>query len=291
MLDKLKNRYKEAFTSTYHPNSSDYRWFQTEQNEIFGIHRSFLTDEEEKLLSALFQPYPIDQQKGNRSKWFHFIFEQKPLEETIRTVRFYYFFTNQKIEEKDIFKEAFQGIIHSFSIVWLSDQHGWLIHENDKEPVSSEALAQIAETVGADFMTDIAIFIGQLHRVNAKLPRLIQNEIALIELYKNIFDGGNKAFTFSELLILQFIHKKQKIHPKEFLSDYILEAFQDGELMKTIKVFIESNLNVTKTAKKLFMHRNSVQYRIDKFIEWTGIDVRQFCDAVAVYLLIRLYEH
>ncbi|MBY6268509.1 helix-turn-helix domain-containing protein, partial [Parageobacillus thermoglucosidasius] len=58
-----------------------------------------------------------------------------------------------------------------------------------------------------------------------------------------------------------------------------------------IKTFFQCDLNVSLAAKKLYMHRNSLQYRIDKFIEKTGMDIKHFQGAVAVYLAMLIQEY
>lgn len=59
----------------------------------------------------------------------------------------------------------------------------------------------------------------------------------------------------------------------------------EAELRKTIKLFIENNSNVTLTAKTLHLHRNSLQYRIDKFIERSGIDIKSYKGALLAYFI------
>jgi DNA-binding PucR family transcriptional regulator len=54
--------------------------------------------------------------------------------------------------------------------------------------------------------------------------------------------------------------------------------------LKMLETFVQCNLNISETAKELYMHRNSLQYRLDRFLEKTGIDVRQFQHAMPVYL-------
>ncbi len=61
----------------------------------------------------------------------------------------------------------------------------------------------------------------------------------------------------------------------------------NSETIDTILGFISSNLNATKTSKALYMHRNTLNYRLDNFISKTEIDVRTFTGALAVYLLFR----
>ena len=65
----------------------------------------------------------------------------------------------------------------------------------------------------------------------------------------------------------------------------------EKELLQTIMIYIEANANATVAAKQLFLHRNSLKYRLDKFFEITNLDVRKFDDSLCAYLAIRLLEH
>ncbi len=86
-------------------------------------------------------------------------------------------------------------------------------------------------------------------------------------------------------LVMQHLSDEEK----HLLYHSILHTvIEEEELLKTIQVFLESNSNTTLAAKKMFMHRNSLQYRVDKFIEKTGIDVKKFDGALAVYLCLIL---
>ncbi len=57
------------------------------------------------------------------------------------------------------------------------------------------------------------------------------------------------------------------------------------ETINTVLGFIEQNMNASSAAKKMFMHRNTLNYRLDHFIEKTEINVKQFKEAMAVYIL------
>ncbi len=74
-----------------------------------------------------------------------------------------------------------------------------------------------------------------------------------------------------------------------FLKDfknYYYSKF-NSETIETVLGFINHNLNATKTSKELFMHRNTLNYRLDNFIKKTEIDVRTFQGALAFHLLFR----
>lgn len=72
------------------------------------------------------------------------------------------------------------------------------------------------------------------------------------------------------------------------LAPYI-EAFGDKDLVETCFSLFENDLNVSKTALGLYMHRNTLIYRIAKLKRLTGLDVCRFSDAVSFIILYRSY--
>lgn len=73
------------------------------------------------------------------------------------------------------------------------------------------------------------------------------------------------------------------------LSNYNA-AFADKDLVETCFCLFENDLNVSRTAGKLYMHRNTLIYRIGKLKRLTGLDVCKFSDAVSFIILYRCYE-
>ena len=65
----------------------------------------------------------------------------------------------------------------------------------------------------------------------------------------------------------------------------------DKETLFTIHKFFENNLNVSETARKLFVHRNTLVYRLEKIKKITGLDLREFDDAITfkVALMVKKY--
>ena len=65
----------------------------------------------------------------------------------------------------------------------------------------------------------------------------------------------------------------------------------DEETLTTINKFFENNLNVSETARKLFVHRNTLVYRLEKIKKLTGLDLREFDDAITfkVALMVKKY--
>jgi sugar diacid utilization regulator len=69
-------------------------------------------------------------------------------------------------------------------------------------------------------------------------------------------------------------------------ADHLLDA----ETQMTLEQFFALDCNVSETAKKLYVHRNTLLYRLDKFKQETGLDVRSFSDAVLVRIALLLYK-
>lgn len=60
----------------------------------------------------------------------------------------------------------------------------------------------------------------------------------------------------------------------------------NAEQVETLETFFARHLNVSETARQLFLHRNTLLYRLDKLTEQTGLDPRQFTEAVLLQLLL-----
>ncbi|MFE0559391.1 MULTISPECIES: PucR family transcriptional regulator [unclassified Paenibacillus] len=79
----------------------------------------------------------------------------------------------------------------------------------------------------------------------------------------------------------------------QFLREYAAghtDLFEDSETLSTLESFFELDCNVSETAKHLYIHRNTLLYRLDKIKQETGLDVRSFSDAVLVKITLLLYK-
>ncbi|MCF7927391.1 MAG: helix-turn-helix domain-containing protein [Candidatus Izimaplasma sp.] len=92
-------------------------------------------------------------------------------------------------------------------------------------------------------------------------------------------------YTFEDIIPYVVLNKKGQLKKK--IKHYI-EQHSNKEVIHTVRKFIDNNMNSSESAKKLFMHRNTLNYRIDNFIEATHINVKTFKGANAMYML---YEY
>lgn len=103
------------------------------------------------------------------------------------------------------------------------------------------------------------------------IPRRIQN-IDLTEL----ISGLNRA-------------QREKLVSGRDMKSFA-RVFEDGELMTTVSAFLENGMNISETARILYMHRNTLSYRLDKIRKLTGIDIKNFGEAITFMILKCLYE-
>ncbi|MCS7459254.1 helix-turn-helix domain-containing protein [Paenibacillus doosanensis] len=94
------------------------------------------------------------------------------------------------------------------------------------------------------------------------------------------------------LQLEKLIHLIPEAEKAGFLERVLkrLDSALDAETMTTLEQFFQLDCNVSETAKKLYIHRNTLLYRLDKFKQETGLDVRTFNDAVLVKIALLLYK-
>ena len=95
-------------------------------------------------------------------------------------------------------------------------------------------------------------------------------------------DLPNTVHYFEDIITYSVIKNNQQL--KTNIKTFI-ESKTNKEVIHTIKEFIMNNMNSSVSAKKLYMHRNTLNYRVDNFIETTKINVKTFKGANAFYML------
>ncbi|GHV02364.1 hypothetical protein FACS1894211_13640 [Clostridia bacterium] len=99
--------------------------------------------------------------------------------------------------------------------------------------------------------------------------------------------------TYKEYLLLKILEesgKKAAEFSSTLFDERTLAVLDDKEMMDMAEEFLLSSLNISETSRKLYMHRNTLLYRLDKIQEATGLDIRGFSDALIFKLIATLYK-
>ncbi|ATP40109.1 hypothetical protein CSE16_08620 [Solibacillus sp. R5-41] len=293
MIEKLANHFQMAFTSEFTIKDTNNYWFQTEDGQIFGLLKTALSEVELNLLRSLFLPIEDTETNSKKNvvhiKWQQFLFGDSndfPFSEDVESIRFFYFRLKQPIIDPINFEEAIKGAFQQPIVIWINNMYGIIIEEKPLSIFDKEDFIQLSDTLTSDFLVVIYSFIGQLHKADLFLKEKFRMEKQCFQELLTYIEQ-EKTVLFYEAFPIILVTSAHLIE-KKLLSNYLIESLEDGELLHTLKVFLQYNLNASLAAKRLHIHRNSLQYRFDKLTNKTGIDCRDFSNAVFLALAIPL---
>jgi DNA-binding PucR family transcriptional regulator len=291
MLNKLKMHYKKSITTDL-SQQTGYLWFITTDGEPFGIKRSVLAESEVQLLQSMFDKYEIETSltyNSSQIKWKKILSGEHTINEQ-SFYRFIHFFSKQPITDHTAFTEAVNGLFPEEAVLLLNeDSKSGVIIETSKQDYNDTPYEALKDMLSTDFYIDLSVYIGLFNYDQNKAKQIYEHERNNFLTVKGSLPPRS-IYTISDILPSILLHEAST-ETKETLTDMLAEWLEDDkETINTIKVFVECNMNISLAAKKLYIHRNSLQYRVDKFFDKTGIDVKQFKNALAVYMAILSLE-
>jgi len=106
------------------------------------------------------------------------------------------------------------------------------------------------------------------------------------------FHPSNNIHLPWDLRLESLLYAIPELQRQKYLEQSLkrAELFVEPEMLATLGTFFSLDCNVSETAKKLYIHRNTLLYRLDKLKQETGLDVRLFRDAVLVKIILLLYK-
>lgn len=157
-----------------------------------------------------------------------------------------------------------------------------------------EKLARsICDTLSTEFYCNAVVGIGTRVIGIKDLAHSFKEAQVALEVGK-VFDTEKSIISYENLGIARLIYQL----PTTLCDMFLKEVFKRGsidsldqETLFTIQKFFENNLNVSETSRKLFVHRNTLVYRLEKIKKLTGLDLREFDDAIVfkVALMVNKY--
>ena len=167
------------------------------------------------------------------------------------------------------------------------------IKPNIDEKDINKLASSIVDTLSGEFYTHCTVGIGTVVNNIKDLARSFKEAQVALEVGK-VFDTEKPIVSYNHLGIARLIYQL----PTTLCEMFLKEVFRRGsidsldhETLFTIQRFFENNLNVSETSRKLFVHRNTLVYRLEKFKKITGLDLREFEDAIVfkVALMVKKY--
>ena len=153
--------------------------------------------------------------------------------------------------------------------------------------------AAMEETLKNELRIKTVIGIGTIADHLRELADAYKEAQTAIDVGK-VFDTEKSIINYENLGIGRLIYQLPTTLCEIFLSEVFKKNSIDSldqETLFTINKFFENNLNVSETSRKLFVHRNTLVYRLEKIKKLTGLDLREFDHAIIfkVALMVRKY--
>ena len=161
--------------------------------------------------------------------------------------------------------------------------------EEDTQAFARSIIDKVAEKHGHKVLVGISSSVDNLK----DLARAYKEARIALEVGK-VFDIEKPVMAYENLGIGRLIYQLPTTLCEIFLGEVFkkgsLESL-DRETLMTVQSFFENNLNVSETSRKLFVHRNTLVYRLEKIRKLTGLDLREFDHAVTfkVALMVKKY--
>ena len=166
--------------------------------------------------------------------------------------------------------------------------------EDDVTPDELEKIAStIVDTLSSELMIGVRVGIGSVVSNIVEINRSYKDAVVALDVGK-VFDGDMPITSYNNLGIGRLIYQL----PTKLCELFLNEVFKKGSLellddetIITIQKFFQNNLNVSEASRKLFVHRNTLVYRLDKIYKLTGLDLRKFDDAIVfkVAMMVNRY--
>lgn len=181
--------------------------------------------------------------------------------------------------------EMMQTLLPNFrATLQLSGQDYVLILDQDQSLPVADILKDTVSAMEYDFNIRLSILVGQVwtESKDGKVSPIIRAEQAVFRAW--IREGHQGVYRFSQLYLWGIEQADLDLTPIKASLHQLIES-QD-QLQDIIVALWDNGAVVTKAAQQLYLHRNSLQYKIDKWEELTGLQLKNLTDLVLCYHLV-----
>lgn len=209
------------------------------------------------------------------------------------------FLVETKMEKDGIVTELLKGMFTSQSGDYITavDESNVILIKNVETDSSYEALLDVANTIVAlmntEALLNVKVAFGTVVHELKDVSKSYKEAKMALDVGK-IFYAEKNVVAYSTLGIGRLIYQL----PINLCRIFIDEIFGndsfidlDEETLVTINKFFENNLNVSETSRQLFVHRNTLVYRIEKLQKSTGLDLRNFDDALTFKIALMVVNY
>lgn len=241
-----------------------------------------LTEREKQLISWL-----GGEEEVAPNPWYQYLIDGKgEAPQVIKKMQLVYcHISHSTAEGTASWLEMMQTLLPNFrATLQLSGQDYVLILDQDQSLPVADILKDTVSAMEYDFNIRLSILVGQVwtESKDGKVSPVIRAEQAVFRAW--IREGHQGVYRFSQLYLWGIEQAGLDLTPIKASLHQLIES-QD-QLQDIIVALWENGAVVTKAAQQLYLHRNSLQYKIDKWEELTGLQLKNLTDLALCYHLV-----
>lgn len=226
----------------------------------------------------------------NRAKKLHIDIEAKRVVYMIETRQ------EKDTSARELVKTMFAGNPHDF--ITAVDEKSIILVKELAEDEDYEEAEQVAKTLldmlNSEAMSQVRIAYGTIIHEIRSISKSYKEAKMALDVGK-IFYEEKKVIAYNALGIGRLIYQLPLPLCEMFMNEVFggqqLPDSLDEETLTTINKFFENSLNVSETSRQLYIHRNTLVYRLEKLQKSTGLDVRVFEDALTFRIALMVSNY
>ena len=204
--------------------------------------------------------------------------------------------SNNEISGIDVLRSVFPA--GSDDYVTEADEKTYVVIKSmdpseDEDLQAKETAEMLVDSMNTQAMVKVRVSYGKVISEIKQVSSSYKEAKMAMEVGK-IFYQERDIVSYGTLGIGRLIYQLQPALCEVFLHEIYGEDIPDHldeETLNTINKFFENNLNVSETSRQLFVHRNTLVYRIEKLQKMTGLDIRTFDDALTFKIALMVVNY
>lgn len=279
-FSQISKLYPNAYLSTKKPISNTV-YFWKFKNKWLIIAKSDLNPNEATLLSLLLQN---NQNHLSSNPWVQFLQNAGKEPSFSGKIRFLFFQVDTNPNNISLWLKVLKNMFNTKILAdFAIKQNQYCIVENvDSTSYSSKEFVGVLQTIDTDAESNTKLFIGRCWNHDDNIITYYAEEK---KIFQSCVDQViSTVFTLQDVVLSYFA--KSKLQKSNIILFYRKQIYHDKQLPNIIKALYQNQGNISLTAKKLYLHRNTLLYHIEKANQNLGLDLKQIDNLLLAYMAL-----
>lgn len=256
------------------------------KNKWIHIPNETINEKEQALLSLLKEESEPDAFPISNSDWSQFMSgrkEQPP--QTTKPVRLIQLYL-EKMDQQFDYSIWMDSVLHLFEpvldVFFITRDTCFVLQDNSAHSLSQDEITGMLKTLEDDFSIRTNAYIGHFWQPDNQLLRVFKEEQTIFQ--QEVAHMHDRISSLPDVALRYFTHGA--VANSTIIKELKKQIEGQSDWKELIFSMWESQGNVSVAAKQLFVHRNTLQYRMDRFNQTTGLSLKNMNDLLLCYLLV-----